>query len=161
MPAPVDSDLTQTELREALHYDPTTGVFRWLSNGKVAGTKGVRGYIRIQIAYRRHFAQRLAWLYMKGVWPDGEIDHENRNTGDNRFANLREATGQENQYNVGLRKTNTSGARGVSPTESGRWRAMIKLPGQRTVTHLGTFDTVAAASAVYENAVRIRDADFY
>lgn len=160
MPKPAVSDISQSELKDALAYDPLTGIFSWLGSGKTAGSKGASGYIRIQLNHKRHSAHRLAWLYVTGRWPTGEIDHKNRVTHDNRWANLREATAQQNQYNVALRRTNTSGARGVSPTDSGRWRAMIKLPGAKGMTHLGVFSSVAEASAVYEAAAKQRDGKF-
>jgi hypothetical protein len=43
-----------------------------------------------------------------------EVDHINRNKKDNRVENLRWVTAKENIKNQGLRKTNTSGHRGIS-----------------------------------------------
>ena len=37
-----------------------------------------------------YYAHRLAWVWVHGRHPCGEIDHSNRNRADNRIANLRE-----------------------------------------------------------------------
>jgi len=49
---------------------------------------------------KRYYAHRLAWLYVYGVWPDGDTDHINRNKHDNRIANLRSCSRSENMLNV-------------------------------------------------------------
>lgn len=84
--------ITQKELKEVLHYDPTTGVFVWIKHRKSnkirteAGSVNL-GYRRIQIKYESYPAHRLAWLYMYGHHPTNLIDHINHNTLDNQ-ANL-------------------------------------------------------------------------
>lgn len=55
-----------------------------------------------------------------------KVDHENRNTLDNRRVNLRRCNGSQNNYNTGLTSRNTSGHKGVSfHKASGKWRAQI------------------------------------
>ena len=110
--------ITQKELKDLLHYDPETGVFTWLKSGKGRKANGetrglTNGYFTIRINWRQYKAHRLAWLYVYGVWPKGQIDHINHNTTDNRIANLREVTNQENHRNMSLSKNNTSGVTGV------------------------------------------------
>ena len=51
-------------------------------------------------------------------------DHKNRNTFDNRKANLRPANKSQNTYNSGMFSTNTSGLRGVNKSK-GLYRAYI------------------------------------
>ncbi len=88
--------ITQNELKEILHYEPTTGLFTWIKSkrlkGKTAGTVEAHGYIRIGIKSERYFAHRLAWLYTHGVFPTHEIDHINDIKDDNRIVNLRDVT---------------------------------------------------------------------
>ncbi len=82
--------ITQEQLKKALSYDPLTGLFTKNGYSK-CGTITDKGYIAIHVLGERHYASRLAWLYMTGEWPANEIDHKNRIRDDNRWANLREA----------------------------------------------------------------------
>lgn len=151
----IKNDLTQERLKELLSYDPETGVFVWVKRtgnqytiGMVAGCLHWKGYLRIQIDRKKYFAHRLAWLYITGVFPPNETDHINRNRADNRFVNLREVTGSQNQHNSNKSLSNTSGFKGVSyHTHSKKWHAYIKLNHARK--HLGYFSTPEEASAAY------------
>jgi len=89
---------------------------------------------------------------MTGRWPVGDVDHEDRDRRNNRWANLREATKSQNQANAGNWAHNTSGFRGVSRTESGRWRARIMV-GKREIS-LGRFDTAQEAATAREAKAR-------
>ena len=149
--------LTQERVHELLTYDPNTGLFRWRKtrrNAKinvVAGTIDPRGYVRISIDCKIYAAHRLAWLYMYGSWPTNEIDHINRIRGDNRIANLRDAPRVVNTQNVGFRKDNKSGVKGVVWHKAQRkWRARIQANG--VMHELGYFLTIAEAKAAYDSA---------
>ena len=137
------------ELKRLLRYDRKSGVFTWrvdvarnVKAGDVAGHLDDPGYIRIRINGRAYAAHRLAWLYVKGRWPIGQIDHANRVKTDNRFCNLRECTHTQNQQN----------RRAAKPyqTRNGRWYASIKHDGR--TTYLGLFDSPEAAQAAYDAA---------
>lgn len=144
-----------TEIKEAVHYDPSTGVFTWLKPdkkhsfliGKEAGSNEGR-YRRISVLGQRYLAHQLAFLYMLGCIPK-EIDHFNRNGLDNRWSNLRETTHSDNLMNRSDFKRSTSGCRGVSwHKRHNQWRAMIKYKG---VSYwLGYFDTKEEASEAYQ-----------
>lgn len=154
-------ELTQERLRELLHYEPTTGVFRWrisLSNRKPVGT--IAGYIErhgyrcIRIEPRRYKAHRLVWLYVTGAWPKDQLDHINGVRTDNRVSNLREATRIENNRNSKFYANNTSGFRCVRwVARAKKWEAYIGFRGRHT--YLGLFPTPEEASAAYE-AARVR-----
>ena len=96
--------ITQAELKQHLHYDPTTGVFTRLKHfhttriGKPAGGYNSKGYLVIKINYVDYYAHRLAFVYMYGYMPK-EIDHIDRDKGNNRIKNLREVTRQDNILN--------------------------------------------------------------
>jgi len=134
--------IRRDRLVEVLHYDPSTGEFRWKSKtnkrikkGAVAGCNCPNGgltYRTIRIDGRLYRAHRLAWLYMTGSFPDGMIDHADGNGLNNRWCNLRVATRTENQRNQKRRTDNTSGTRGVSRCRrSGKWKAYINVHGRQ------------------------------
>jgi hypothetical protein len=155
--------LTQDRLKELLHYDPATGVFTWRISprpnvpvGAIAGaTDPKRKHVIIGIGGRLYRAHRLAWLYVHGEWPVSEIDHINRNGGDNRFSNLRLADRFINTQNTGLRKDNKSGYRGVNWSKAtGKWRARIQANKRKI--DLGCFSEISDAVAAYEKAANER-----
>lgn len=144
-------ELTQARLKELLHYDPETGHFMWRvsrgrsATGSRAGTPNRAGYTQIRIDGGFHRAHRLAFLYITGEIPP-MIDHINRVKDDNRWANLRPATRQENAGNVGLQSNNTSGHRGVAWDKCrGKWMAHGTRDGR--MKHLGYFISLEEAAA--------------
>jgi len=158
--------LTQSDLKSLLHYDPETGLFRWLVNirqavrvGDIAGTTTPGGYIVIRIARRGYQAHRLAWLYMTGKWPDDQIDHEDLNKANNIWSNLRPATHQQNQANRRAFKTNKLGLKGVAlRRRDNKYLATICWNGK--IKFLGAFATPEAAHAAYTSAAIARDGEF-
>ncbi len=48
-----------------------------------------------------------------------QIDHIDRNRANNDISNLRWATRQENMFNIGLSKNNTSGHKNITPIKGG------------------------------------------
>lgn len=159
--------LTQTELKRHLHYDKDTGIFtRIISNasnvkvGDVAGIKMTEGYLQITVNNRKYLSHRLAWLYIHGEFPPSQIDHKNGIKDDNSIFNLREANNQQNNFNVGAQKNNTSGFKGVSFYKiTGKWKATAKLSGKRY--HLGYFSTPELASEAYQAFAKKHHAEFY
>jgi hypothetical protein len=152
------SDLSQKKLKQLLSYDPDTGIFTWLvraaiciSVGDVAGSLHNK-YWRIKIGDHQYLAHRLAWLYMTGTWPSDQIDHINGLQNDNRWSNLREATGLLNTQNQRrARRNNQTGYLGVSP-KGKKFRAAIGVLGKKI--RLGEFDTPQAAYQAYLVAKR-------
>jgi len=156
--------LTQARLKELLHYDPETGLFRWkvyrarsARAGSLAGVQKERGRIIICLDQREYKAHRLAWFYMTGAWPKNQIDHIDCNAGNNAFANLREATNSQNHMNKVSR--NSTGFKGVKfDKRRGKWDANIKLLGK--VKFLGSFKSPEAAYAAYCDAAKIFHGEF-
>ena len=151
-----ESDLTAERVREVLRYDPKTGAFTWglragpHSRSKVGtaagGVSDRDGYHRIRMGYRLFLAHRLAWMYVHGVWPSGEIDHENRNRADNRIANLRDVSVSANRQNRAASKNNKYGVKGVCLVAN-KWCAVIHTAGKNI--YLGSFDKIEDAAAAY------------
>ena len=155
------NELTAEYLRSVLHYDPATGIFtRKVSTstnakvGAVAGCRGGRGYLRIQLQGRKYLAHRLAWLYVYGEWPEDQLDHINRNRSDNRRANLREVTNKQNLQNAGKRSDNTSGHPGIYwHKQRSKWVARI-MHNQKHI-HLGCFNTLEEAISARKAAEKL------
>jgi hypothetical protein len=149
--------LAQSQLKDLIHYDPDTGVFtnRFSRSNKI-NTEADRfhsasGYKRISVNNVRYTSHRLAWFYMYGVWPKGNLDHINRVKDDNRLINLREVTGSQNCQNTGLRSDNTSGHKGISWSNGHRkWQAQIKANG--VYLYLGRFINLDDAIAARKQA---------
>ena len=87
--------------------------------------------------------------------PEGfETDHRDGDGLNNRRANLRTATRAQNEWNTGMRKTNSSGFKGVHfHKPSGKWRACIRHNG--TFRRLGQFRTAEDAAARYYAAAML------
>ena len=154
--------MTHQRLKELLCYDSESGVFQWISRrnkvkaGDVAGRPAIGGYIRICIDGSAHMAHRLAWFYVHGVWPAGQIDHINRKGSDNRIANLRDCTASQNQHNRSIPRSNTSGYLGVSWCKKNeKWRVQIRAKNK--VMSLGHFHCPMEASNAYQAAKLQRD----
>jgi hypothetical protein len=153
--------LNAEELRELLDYHPSTGVFHWrvslatnVKQGAVAGCVMSSGYRAIRIRGVGYKAHRLAWLYVHGDWPNGVIDHINKDKSDNSISNLRDVPqdiNRQNQRECG--RKSRFGLLGVSYFKhSGKFRAGIQTDGHSI--HLGSFDTAEQAQAAYLAAKR-------
>lgn len=158
-------ELTQLYLKEALHYDPCTGLFTWKTRprhhftttriwktqnkqcaGRNAGGAPHHGYLRVRVNHALYRAHVLAWFYMTGEWPESVIDHINGVRHDNRWSNLRSVTHQENSKNSQRKRNNTSGVSGVYwSADRGKWQAQIKV--NYKMLYLGRFNDFNEAVA--------------
>ena len=141
------SILTQEYLKEVIRYNPETGEFKWTQGKKWANRHTVgyvtsHGYHSIMIDKVNYSAHRLAWLYVHGELPK-QIDHINHNRSDNRIANLRSVTNQQNQMN--RRYTgNSAGYMGVCYDKSRKqFKPHIKV--NQELINLGRYDTLGEA----------------
>lgn len=152
--------LTQNRLKEILHYDPYTGVFtrRLKQSGvrqkSISGSVTNAGYLVTSVDQKVYKCHRLAWLYMTGKWPDGEIDHINCIRSDNRFENLRVVTRAQNMENQrkAQKSNKSSGVLGVFKNGSG---FAARISHNNSKVYLGTFKTIEEASAAYVAAKRL------
>jgi hypothetical protein len=149
-------------LRQALRYDPETGVFIHAlpggrkKPGKIAGTishNHGNSYRTLWIGNVTYRASRLAWFFTYDEWPQGQIDHINGDGLDNRIANLRLATNSQNMANRRHNRNSTSPYKGVSYVKKwGRWVARIQKDKKRV--EIGYFFTPEEAHAAYVAAAR-------
>lgn len=88
--------LTHQQVRDALDYNPVTGVFVWkispAKNVKVGaiagGGNGGKHYRYIKVHGQEITQSRLAWFYMTGDWPERRVRFVNGDKTDCRFKNL-------------------------------------------------------------------------
>ena len=141
------SILVLERLKELFSYDGETGLFTRLVTvgnnveGKIAGAVRPRdGYIQISIDRTMHQAHRLAWFYVNGTWPAGEIDHVNGIPSDNRICNLRDVSRLQNMQNIRRPTTrNKSGLLGVSKFgDYELWRSRLVVSGKLVCKYFKT-----------------------
>jgi len=145
--------LTQDRLKELFNYDPLTGVVTRkvkTSNstkiGEVVGSLSAVGYLHAKVDSKSYRLHRLAYFYMTGNWPN-IIDHINGVKNDNRWANLRSCTQQQNTFNQKISSNNTSGFKGVSwVSKSKKW--YVTVAGHKPNAHVGSFDSLEEAASV-------------
>jgi hypothetical protein len=140
--------LTFENLARVVSYDAKTGAFTRNKNGQKIGKINKDGYVEISVYSKRYLVHRLAWFYVYGVWPEGSLDHVDRDKTNNAIDNLRKLTPSQQAQNTNLHPLNTSGYRGVFlDKQTNRWRARIRV---NNVKHsLGAFDTAEEAYAAY------------
>lgn len=147
-----EEDLSLDTARSLLAYDPSTGALDWKKpprRGVAAGPAGcvnADGY-RI-VGYRGHeyMATHLIWFLMTGEWPEHGVDHKDRDSTNDRWVNLRSATYTQNNQNLGLRKDNRTGVRGVMINgRSGKFFSNIVVNGERV--YLGSSHDLGAVAA--------------
>ncbi len=131
--------LTHEKLLEILHYNPETGNFTWLVDrrqnmqGKIAGSinthyKTGKRYVLITTHGKKWRAHRLAWFYVHGELPKGQIDHINGDGTDNRIVNLRVVDARTNARNHRKSISNKSGVTGVVWfNRESKWCAQIRV----------------------------------
>jgi len=158
-------------VKELLDYERETGEFTWRKRGrkwfdsdrkwmawnqryagKKAGGKwrAKDGYVYwlITLTGQRCLAHRLAWAWVTGEDPPGQIDHMDWNTLNNRFENLADGSSGKNEKNQCLPSNNTSGAVGVVwDKQREKWKAQIKSGGKvRTIGRFALFHEACEAS---------------
>lgn len=155
--------LTQEYLFSVLNYSEETGIFTWKYRGNLSKSWNSRcafknagcldrGYLIISLNGSTHRCHRLAWVYMTGKFPKGQIDHINGIGTDNRFINLRDVTPSENQRNRRCpQKTNKTGFLGVSKSR-GKYLASIRIDAKNI--NLGRYETPEEAHGAYLLAKR-------
>lgn len=156
-------EMTAARLRELFTYSPETG--QWSRNIRRGrqwpGPITLRvthktGYLHLRLGKKSFLVHRLAWLYVHGVWPSGDIDHVNGDKTDNRLCNLRDVDRRTNLQNARkARSDSKTGLLGAHPRK-GKFISVIKDRGK--TIQLGVFATAEEAHEKYLQEKRIRHA---
>ena len=141
--------------RPESHFSANAASWNTRFAGKKAGRYRKDGYYEVVINGKLHLGHRVLWALFYDHWPNGVIDHLDRNPSNNSIDNLRDVTQTVNLLNTGLSARNSSGVVGVSKeARCGNWIAQIGLNGK--MRHLGTyrhwFDAVCARKSA-ENRI--------
>lgn len=143
--------VTRERLVEEFDYDPETGLFTRHDGTTKNMNETCWGYFRIKMDGKGFQAHTLAWLYVYGEIPEQQIDHINLDKLDNRIANLRLATSSQQMANNRIKRTNTSGAKGVVIRKRSKpYDAAVIVNGKYLFQ--GAFATLDEAAHAYNKA---------
>lgn len=128
--------LTHTLLKSLLDYKD--GKLYWkirkasnaLKGEEAGSTNKITGYRVVRVNGTLYLSHRLIWFYHHGYFPEGCIDHIDRNRLNNNLGNLREVSFQCNSRNCKKNSKNTSGVTGVSWFKQvSKWKSFIRING--------------------------------
>ena len=131
--------MSQKECRKRYHYCEETGVFTHKMSshkGKRAGHKGKVG-IQMECKGKSYVAHHLAFLYVTGEYPIGQVRHKDSDKFNNAWDNLELVC--EKRSNI----------KGVTWNKVRcKWQAVVKVKGRRK--YLGCFTEEADAIKAVE-----------
>lgn len=152
-------ELTQELVKSFFHYHED-GYLLWINRPAQHMRAGQRagGYNKrynkyyIKISSVLYGAARLIFLWHKGYLPK-EVDHEDRNSANDKIGNLRDADRSKNCANRRPFKNSSSKYKGVHWHRDRVWIAQIQINGKQT--YIGSFkDEKKAALAYNREAVK-------
>ena len=149
--------LTQDRLKELFNYSERVGEFTYkLINhsrkkaGKAAGTITSSGYIVISVDGKSYKAHRLAWLFVYGKMPVGQIDHINGDKRDNRISNLRDVPARGNSQNKKIHRDGKDLIGTQKNPETDTYYVQLSISGKKV--YLGSYRTIELALEAYNEA---------
>ena len=169
--------LNADTVRELLHYDPETGALTWKPRdrrwfkterscnawnaryaGEPAGAHKIHpsgyNYHHVSVLGRCYYAGPLVWLLMTSAWPQGEVDHIDRDPLNQKWSNLRDVSASVNSRNKSAQaRIKGQGYPGVNfRRQEGVWCARIGYNGKQM--SLGYHKTLLDAVAARKRAER-------
>ena len=128
--------------------------FEWLSRYRWCLLHTSHGDYGMRSEAPGHRCNRKVLMHREIMgFPDGEVDHKDRNGLNNQRSNLRVCSSEQNKWNTRRRKDNCSGYKGVGWSKCARkWVARIRF--HRKCYHLGVFTDPAEAARVYDDAAQ-------
>jgi hypothetical protein len=140
-----------TAIIDAIDYDRVKGI-HW-SQSKPGGANGVYLKAHMGIYENGKINSRTISLHRLITSFEWDIvDHIDGDTLNNTRANLRSTTIAENARNSRLAKNSTTGAKGVSATHNGKFRATIFANCKNE--NLGSYKTIIEAANAYDLAAK-------
>ncbi len=130
---------------DAEDYDRLS-VHIWHLEGRYAERRPKRTIYRVQSAMVR--MHRAVMDPPHGM----QVDHINGDKLDNRKSNLRVCTASQNKMNIGARKHNKLGLKGVSRPSNGSYGYVANICRDGKQVRVGRFQTKEEAHAAYVNA---------
>ena len=134
---------------------------RWAT--REAGRIGHAGYSEIYIdgiCYRSH---RLLYCLFHKINIDNQlVDHKDRDIKNNKIDNLRIVTHQQNQWNAGLSKNNTSGYKGIKKRKlkNGSFSYTVRVMVNFKSNNLGTYRSLERAIQVHTDFINNHHGEF-
>lgn len=155
----MNSKLTHDALKHMLDFDPAVGIFVWknpqsnvVKVGEIAGVIAANGRRYINVGGEKHMAHRLAWFYIHGEWPAGDVKNANGNYDDCREENLVHQTRQETATNRRVNAASKSGHAGITwDSRRNKWQVHITQDYKQVA--LGYFADLNVAVAVRVEAL--------
>lgn len=153
--------LTMEQIGDLFAVDVSAGRVVWKCppknhprmKGQEAGcpreSRGKR-YWHIKVERRAYRRAQIVLAVMTGLWPAECVDHINGDSLDDRGANLRHATVQQNAWNHKTRRKVEATPMGVRAVPSGHYEARITVDKRQR--SLGLFNTMNEASVAYQQA---------
>lgn len=148
-------------LRECFDYDPQSGVVHWRTRprahftsdryhhrantmwaGKLAGSVAPDGYVKVHLDGKSWAMARIIWRMQTGVDPI-EVDHHDRDSMNNKWGNLRQATAGQNKSNC-KRTANLTGYKGVYRVHKST-KFYTRVTSNKRVYYVGGFNTALEA----------------
>lgn len=116
--------------------------------GRIAGTPGKDGYVRVLLGRKSYLIHRIIWTLAHGNIPnDMHIDHINHDRSDNSLGNLRIVSRKENLKNKSRSSRNSTGYSGITfRPDDGKYMVRISVNGKRYSA--GCFSSLEEAVSV-------------
>ena len=131
----------------------------------ISGTVTKQGYVRVGlIKNKKKKMFKVSRLVALSFIPNPKnlpiVDHIDQNKSNDHITNLRWCTHLQNQHNVGIMRSNSSGYKGIDfHKDANKFRARILINGKSK--YLGHFNTAEEASDAYEAVAKIVHGEFY
>lgn len=154
----ISNPIEHQQLLALVFYKRRTGEFiarrDWhgVEAGKNIGCIDIQsGYQHITLGGIIYYGHVLSWFYVTKSWPAKQVDHKNTIRSDNRWNNLRLATGTQQNANHSVRKDSRSGYKGVRQVK-GKWQSYIIENHKQRI--LGYTESPETAASFYDAAAR-------